>query len=260
MQKSPQASAPAIERLAIDTIRTLSMDAVEAAKSGHPGTPMALAPAAYALWNDVLAYDPLDPLWAGRDRFVLSCGHASMLLYSVLHLTGVRQVVDGRVTDELAVPMDHIRRFRQLHSRCPGHPEQFETTGVETTTGPLGQGIGNSVGMAIAERWLAAHFNRPGFKLFDYNVYAMCSDGDLMEGVATRRLRWRATSNSPTSAGSTTTTTSRSRATRRWPSAKTWPRGLPGWAGTWSRWPTPTTWRPCAPPTARSTRRRIGRP
>ena len=169
--------------MAINTIRTLAMDAVQAAKSGHPGTPMALAPVAYTLWNEVLRYDPADPLWPGRDRFVLSCGHASMLLYSLLHLTGVKRVVDGRVTDELAVPLDEIRRFRQLGSRCPGHPEHCETTGVETTTGPLGQGIGNSVGMAIAQRWLAAHFNRPGFELFDYNIYALCSDGDLMEGV-----------------------------------------------------------------------------
>jgi len=185
-QTAPSASRAtgSIEQLAINTIRTLSMDAVEAAKSGHPGTPMALAPVAYTLWNDTLRYDPNQPLWPGRDRFVLSCGHASMLLYSTLHLAGVKRVVDGRVTDELAVPLDDIRKFRQLHSRCPGHPEHFETTGVETTTGPLGQGLGNSVGMAIAQRWLAAHFNRPGYELFDYNIYALCSDGDLMEGVA----------------------------------------------------------------------------
>jgi transketolase len=176
-------SASSIERLAIDTIRTLAMDAVEAAASGHPGTPMALAPVAYTLWNEVLRYDPRDPRWPGRDRFVLSCGHASMLLYALLHLAEVKQVVDGKPTDTLAVPLDEVRRFRQLGSRCPGHPEHFETSGVETTTGPLGQGLGNSVGMAIAQRWLAAHFNQPGFELFDYNVYAMCSDGDLMEGV-----------------------------------------------------------------------------
>ncbi|MBI3840314.1 MAG: transketolase, partial [Planctomycetia bacterium] len=175
--------ASSIEQVAINTIRTLAMDAVQAANSGHPGTPMALAPVAYTLWNEVLRYDPADPRWPGRDRFVLSCGHASMLLYSMLHLAGVKQVVDGRVTDELAVPMDEIRRFRQLGSRCPGHPESLDTSGVETTTGPLGQGIGNSVGMAIAQRWLAEHFHRPGFELFDYNVYALCSDGDLMEGV-----------------------------------------------------------------------------
>lgn len=176
-------SATSIERLAIDTIRTLAMDAVEAAASGHPGTPMALAPVAYTLWNEVLRYDPDDPRWPARDRFVLSCGHASMLLYSLLHLAEVKQVVDGKPTDTLAVPLDEIRRFRQLGSRCPGHPEQYETSGVETTTGPLGQGLGNSVGMAIAQRWLSAHFDKPGFELFDYNIYAMCSDGDLMEGV-----------------------------------------------------------------------------
>ncbi len=172
-----------IDQLAINTIRTLSMDAVQQAKSGHPGTPMALAPVVYTLWNDVLRYDPADPTWPARDRFVLSCGHASMLLYSILHLAGVKRVVDGRVSDELAVPLDEIRRFRQLGSRCPGHPENLDTSGVETTTGPLGQGMGNSVGMAIAQRWLAAHFNRPGCELFDYNVYALCSDGDMMEGV-----------------------------------------------------------------------------
>jgi transketolase len=176
-------SSGSIQRLSIDTIRTLAMDAVQTANSGHPGTPMALAPVAYSLWNDVLRFDPDDPNWPGRDRFVLSCGHASMLLYAVLHLAGVKQVVDGRVTDELACSLEQIRRFRQLHSRCPGHPEHAETSGVETTTGPLGQGLGNSVGMAIAQRWLAAQFNRPGYALFDYNVYALCSDGDLMEGV-----------------------------------------------------------------------------
>jgi transketolase len=173
-----------LDQLSINTIRTLSMDAVEAAKSGHPGTPMALAPAAYVLWNEVLRYDPAQPAWPNRDRFVLSCGHASMLLYSVLHLAGVKQLDrDGRPTDEPAVPLADIRQFRQLHSRCPGHPEHGHTSGVETTTGPLGQGIGNSVGMAIASRWLAARYNRPGFEMFDFNVYAMCSDGDLMEGV-----------------------------------------------------------------------------
>jgi transketolase len=184
IEKRAGAASGSIDALAINTIRTLSMDAVEAAKSGHPGTPMALAPVAYTLWNEVLGYDPADPRWPGRDRFVLSCGHASMLLYSLLHLSGVKQVVRGQPTDELAVPLDEIRRFRQLGSRCPGHPENLDTSGVETTTGPLGQGIGNSVGMAIAQRWLAAYFNRPGYALFDYNIYALCSDGDLMEGVS----------------------------------------------------------------------------
>ncbi len=173
-----------IEQLAINTIRTLAMDAVQAANSGHPGTPMALAPAAYVLWNEVLRYDPAQPAWPNRDRFVLSCGHASMLLYSVLHLAGVKQLDhDGQPTDEPAIRLDDIRRFRQLDSRCPGHPEHGHASGVETTTGPLGQGIGNSVGMAMASRWLAAQYNRPGFDLFDFNVYAFCSDGDLMEGV-----------------------------------------------------------------------------
>ena len=180
--KAPETGAE-IAQLSINTIRTLAMDAVEAAKSGHPGTPMALAPVVYTLWNEVLRFDPNDPTWPGRDRFVLSCGHASMLLYAILHLAQVKQFEKGKPTGELAVPLDHIRRFRQMNSRCPGHPEHFETSGVETTTGPLGQGIGNSVGMAIAERWLAARFNRPGFDLFDYDIYALASDGDLMEGV-----------------------------------------------------------------------------
>ncbi len=173
-----------VARLSIDTIRTLSMDAVQAANSGHPGTPMALAPAAYWLWTQALRYDPADPLWPARDRFVLSAGHASMLLYSVLHLAGVRQAdVQGRVSSEPAVSLDDIRRFRQLDSRCPGHPEFGHTSGVETTTGPLGQGVANSVGMAMAQRWLAAKLNRQGYDLFDYNIYVICSDGDLMEGV-----------------------------------------------------------------------------
>src|SRR5580704_15147768 len=182
--KAPSPKKQDIDQLSINTIRTLSMDGVEKAKSGHPGTPMALAPVAYTLWNEVLNYDPADPTWPGRDRFVLSCGHASMLLYSTLHLAGVRQVEHGKVTDELAVSLEAIRNFRQFGSRTPGHPESLDTSGVETTTGPLGQGLGNSVGMAITERWLAAHFNRPGFELFDYNVYALCSDGDMMEGVS----------------------------------------------------------------------------
>ncbi|MBN2474701.1 MAG: transketolase, partial [Pirellulales bacterium] len=173
-----------IEELAINTIRTLSMDAVQAANSGHPGTPMALAPAAYLLYNEVLRYDPAQPAWPNRDRFVLSCGHASMLLYSMLHLTGVRQLgPDGQPTDEPAVSLEQIRQFRQLDSRCPGHPEYAHTSGVEITTGPLGQGVASSVGMAIASRWLAAHYNQPGFELFDYDIYALCSDGDLMEGL-----------------------------------------------------------------------------
>lgn len=176
---------PSIDDLCVNTIRTLAMDAVQQANSGHPGTPMALAPVAYSLWQDLLNYDPEHPQWPARDRFVLSVGHASMLLYSVLHLAGVKQCDSkGNPTAELAVPLDHIRKFRQLHSRTPGHPESFITSGVETTTGPLGQGLGNSVGVAMAGRWLAAHFNRPDYKLFDYHVYALCGDGDLMEGVS----------------------------------------------------------------------------
>ncbi len=170
---------PSIDRLCIDTIRTLAMDAVQKAESGHPGTPMALAPVAYALWQDVLRYDPAQAAWPNRDRFVLSNGHASMLLYALLHLAGVKTA-----SGEAAVSLDDIKQFRQLDSRCPGHPEYHHTTGVETTTGPLGQGCGNSVGMAMAQRWLAQHYNRPDFKLFDYNVYAMCGDGDMMEGIS----------------------------------------------------------------------------
>jgi transketolase len=169
----------------INTIRTLSMDAVQQAKSGHPGTPMALAPVIYTVWQDFLRFDPDDPIWANRDRFVLSNGHASMLLYAMLHLTGVKAVnAKYERPGEPAVTLDDIKRFRQLGSKCPGHPEYRLTSGVETTTGPLGQGCGNSVGMALAGRWLARHFNRPDFTLFDYDVYVICGDGDMMEGVA----------------------------------------------------------------------------
>ncbi|HEY6274155.1 MAG TPA: transketolase [Terriglobales bacterium] len=174
-----------IDELCINTIRTLSMDAVQQANSGHPGTPMALAPVAYGLWQRFLRYDPDDPIWPNRDRFVLSNGHASMLLYSLLYLTGVRAVKDEtQVLDEPAVSLDEIKRFRQLGSKTPGHPEYGLVSGVETTTGPLGQGLANSVGMAIAEHWLAAFFNRPGYELFNYKVYAFCGDGDMMEGVS----------------------------------------------------------------------------
>ena len=174
-----------LDRLAIDTIRTLSMDAVQQANSGHPGTPMALAPVMYQLWQHHLRYDPAEPLWPNRDRFVLSVGHASMLLYATLHLAGVRAVDDDkRVSAAPAVSLADIEHFRQLDSRTPGHPEYRLTTGVETTTGPLGQGLGNSVGMAMAGRWYAAHFAPDGQPLFDYRVYALCGDGDLMEGVS----------------------------------------------------------------------------
>lgn len=173
------------ELLSINTIRTLSMDGVQKANSGHPGTPMALAPVTYTIWNHSLRYDPAAPRWPGRDRFVLSCGHASMLLYSVLHLAQVRKLDhDGNPADGPAITLDNIRNFRQLHSPCAGHPEYGEAAGIETTTGPLGQGVGNSVGMAMAAQWFAARYNRPGFELFGYDVYALCSDGDIMEGVA----------------------------------------------------------------------------
>ncbi len=173
-----------LDLLSINTIRTLSMDAVQKANSGHPGAPMGLAAVAYSLWQRFLRYDPEDPMWPDRDRFVLSAGHASMLLYSILHLAGVKRLsADGTVLDELSVTMEQIERFRQLGSRTPGHPEYGLTTGVETTTGPLGQGAAVSVGMAIAGRWMAEHFNRPDFEIFDYDVYALAGDGCMMEGI-----------------------------------------------------------------------------
>ena len=177
-------TAQGIDKLCIDTIRTLSMDAVQKAKSGHPGTPMALAPVAYTLWQDLLRFDPLDPTWPNRDRFVLSVGHASMLLYSLLHLSGTRRINEDGPTDQEAVSLDDIKQFRQLSSVTPGHPEYSYTSGVETTTGPLGQGVANSVGMAMAERWFANRYNKPGFPLYDYRIYALCGDGDMMEGVS----------------------------------------------------------------------------
>src|SRR6201993_5019374 len=175
----------ALDQLCINTIRTLSMDAVQAANSGHPGTPMALAPVAYTIWQKFLRYDPNDPIWPNRDRFVLSMGHASTLLYSLLHLAQVKAVNPAYETlGELSVPLDDLKRFRQLDSRCPGHPEYRWTSGIETTTGPLGNGVATSVGMAIAGRWLAAYFNKPGFDLFDYDVYALAGDGCMMEGIS----------------------------------------------------------------------------
>ena len=184
---------PSIETIAINTIRTLSIDAIQAANSGHPGTPMGMAPVAYTLWQQFLRFDPQDPVWPNRDRFVLSAGHASMLLYSLLHLTEVRAVSkDYETLGEVSVPLDAIKTFRQLGSRCPGHPEYRWTSGVETTTGPLGQGVSTSVGMAIGRQWLASHYNRPGFEdLFDFNVYALCGDdhdgGHLQRGRLARR-------------------------------------------------------------------------
>lgn len=174
-----------LDLLCVNTLRTLAMDAVQAARSGHPGTPMAMAPVAYCLWQRFLRFDPEDPIWPNRDRFVLSMGHASMLLYALLHLAGVRAVnAKYERLGEPSVSLEDIRRFRQLDSRCPGHPEYRWTSGVETTTGPLGQGVATSVGIAIAGRWLASYFNRPGFPLFDYDVYALAGDGCMMEGVA----------------------------------------------------------------------------
>jgi transketolase len=174
-----------LDLLCVNTIRTLAMDAVQQANSGHPGTPMALAPVVYCLWQRLLRFDPSHPIWPNRDRFVLSVGHASMLLYSMLHLTGVKAVNPKYETlGQLSVTLDDIKQFRQLDSRCPGHPEYRWTSGVETTSGPLGQGVATSVGMAIAERWLASYFNRPGLTLFDYDVYALCGDGCMMEGIS----------------------------------------------------------------------------
>jgi transketolase len=175
----------AADQLCINTIRTLAMDAVQKANSGHPGTPMALAPVGYTLWSQFLRYHPQHPDWPNRDRFVLSVGHASMLLYSLLHLAGVDEIdAHGKPTGKPAISLEDIKQFRQLDSKTPGHPEYRMTTGVETTTGPLGQGCANSVGMAMAERWLAERFNRPGATLFDYKVYTLCGDGDMMEGVS----------------------------------------------------------------------------
>lgn len=173
-----------LDQLCINTIRTLSIDAVQQANSGHPGTPMALAPLVYTLWNRVMNFDPQDAIWPNRDRFVLSNGHASMLLWSVLHLTKTQAVnAEYEILGQPAVTLDDIKHFRQLGSKAPGHPEYRLVTGVEATTGPLGQGIADSVGMAIARKWLGARYNRPGFEIFDYNIYAVCGDGCLMEGI-----------------------------------------------------------------------------
>ena len=174
-----------IDRLCVNTIRTLSIDAIQKANSGHPGTPMGMAPTVYTLWQRVLRFDPQDPIWLNRDRFVLSAGHASMLLYSVLHLTGTKAVdPDYEILGRPSVSLDDIKTFRQRGSRCAGHPEYRWTSGVETTTGPLGQGVATSVGLALGAKWLAARYNRPDFELFDYNIYALCGDGCMMEGVS----------------------------------------------------------------------------
>ena len=172
-------------QLAVNTIRTLSIDAVQAAKSGHPGTPMALAPLVYTIWNRTMNFDPQYPIWPNRDRFVLSNGHASMLLWSILHLTKVQAVnADYEKLGTPSVSLEDIRRFRQLDSKAPGHPEYHWVSGVETTSGPLGQGVATSVGMAIAQKWLANRYNKPGFDIFNYNIYAVCGDGCMMEGIA----------------------------------------------------------------------------
>jgi transketolase len=174
-----------LDQLSINTIRTLSIDAVQQAKSGHPGTPMALAPLVYTIWNRVMQFDPEDPIWPNRDRFILSNGHASMLLWSMLHLTGTKAVnAEYERPGQPSVTLDEIRRFRQLDSKAPGHPEYHWVSGVETTSGPLGQGVATSVGMAIGQKWLASRYNRPGFNLFDYRIYAVCGDGCMMEGVS----------------------------------------------------------------------------
>src|SRR3954471_11912841 len=178
-------TAQDFDQLSINTIRTLSMDAVQQANSGHPGTPMALAPLAYTLWNRTLQFDPEDPIWPNRDRFVLSNGHASMLLWSVLHLTQTQAVnAEYERVGTPAVTLDDIRHFRQLGSKAPGHPEYHLVSGVETTTGPLGQGVATSVGLAIAQKWLAERYNRDGFPIFNYHIYAVCGDGCMMEGLA----------------------------------------------------------------------------
>ncbi|ANF85763.1 transketolase [Pseudomonas antarctica] len=178
-------AATAVDTQCINTIRTLAMDAVQKANSGHPGTPMGLAPVGYTLWSRFLRYHPHHPDWPNRDRFVLSVGHASMLLYSLLHLAGVVEIdAHGKRSGQPAISLDDIKQFRQMGSKTPGHPEYRMTTGVETTTGPLGQGCANSVGMAMAERWLGKRFNRDGKVLFDYNVYTLCGDGDMMEGIS----------------------------------------------------------------------------
>ena len=184
-QTVPSQAEREIAQKAINSIRTLSIDAVQQAKSGHPGTPMALAPLVYTIWNRVMHFDPKDPIWPNRDRFVLSNGHASMLLWSILHLTQVQAVnAEYERLGHASVTLDDIKRFRQLDSKAPGHPEYHWVSGVETTTGPLGQGVATSVGMAIAEKWLEKHFNRPDFPIFDYKIYAVCGDGCMMDGIS----------------------------------------------------------------------------
>ena len=255
-------SDPNLDELCINTIRTLSIDGVQKANSGHPGTPMAMAPVAYCLWQRFLRFDPDDPIWPNRDRFVLSAGHASMLLYSMLHLTGVKAVSkDYETLGSLSVPLEALKQFRQLDSRCPGHPEYRWTSGVETTTGPLGQGVATSVGMALAGRWMASRYNRPGFDdLIDFDVYALCGDGCMMEGVTNEaaslaghlrlsKLCWIYDNNRITIEG-----------TPRWHSPTMSPPVSSAMDGTWSGWATPTTWRCWSGHSARLTTPRTGRP
>ncbi len=235
-------SAESIDQLSINTIRTLSMDAVQAANSGHPGTPMGMAPVAYTIWQNHLRFDPKDPLWPDRDRFILSAGHASMLLYSLLYLTEVQAVNDKyEVLNEPSVPLEQIKRFRQLGSRTPGHPEYHHTTGVETTTGPLGQGAATSVGMAIAERWLAHTYNRPGYDLFDHKFYVITGDGDNMEGVSGEAASLAGHLKLANLCWIYDSTASRSRARPVSPSPRTPPRASRPMAGTSTACPTPTT-------------------
>jgi len=217
-----------LDQLVVNTVRTLAIDAVEAAGSGHPGTPMALAPVGYVLWSRFLRYDPSDPGWPDRDRFVLSAGHASMLLYAMVHLSGYD------------LPLEELKRFRQWGSRCPGHPERGMTPGVEVTTGPLGQGFANAVGLAIAERMLAARFNRPGDEVVDHHTYVICSDGDLMEGVSAEAASLAGNLHLGKLVVLYTTTTSLSRAPPSWRSASRSASASPPTAGRCSRWPTPT--------------------
>ena len=195
--RSPRDDRPEATRdlddVCVATIRTLCIDAIQAANSGHPGTPIGIAPVTYTLWQRFLRFDPADPIWPNRDRFVLSAGHASALLWSLLHLTGVRAVdPEYEILGDPAVSLDDLKRFRQLGSKCPGHPEYRWTSGVETTSGPLGQGVATSVGMAIASRWLGGRYNREGLTLFDFDVYAQAGDGCMMEGVASEAASFAA--------------------------------------------------------------------
>ena len=232
-------SAAALDQRAINTIRFLAVDAVEAAQSGHPGMPMGAAPMGYLIYDRFMRYNPQNPAWPDRDRFILSAGHGSMLVYSLLHLTGYN------------VPMEELENFRQWGSKTPGHPEFEDTPGVETTTGPLGQGFANGVGMALAERRLAARFNTPAHRVVDHHTYGIVSDGDLMEGLRRRPPRWPGISASASSSTSTTTTASPSTARRTWPSPRTCPRAFGPTAGTRSPSTTATTSTPSTPPSTR---------